>query len=342
MFKMEEYLAKDRVSENQCAQINGLLEDLRNQLQRLELPLSFTVTLFGSYGSGLASKSCSEVDILVKFDGKLIRAASQDQLGQALVMAIKDWSNIADLVAYDDNTGLISCKSKEPLLKLRMLACKSSSFPLQYLYHVRLFHSYANCHSRAPVFITAVKRWATSNHLKKSVADRATPFTGFHWTVIALAYLIGHQIAPNLHELANRAPDVPRMQYGPSAELDVFASIEEQSHVSTGHEINDLFRGFVTWLSQTDLLSVDIDIRSSSLSMRPPNKRGYLVIMDPCSTTPVNTVVTPCHQREHIVFGLRVRKAAEVALDQLTKDISVTDLVYPATSMNLRVDVAVP
>ena len=342
MFKLEEYISKDRVSEDQCTRINTLLDDLRSQLLRLELPLSFTVTLFGSYGSGLASKSCSEVDILVKFDGKLIRAASRDQLGQALVVAIKDWSNISELVAYDDNTGLVSCKSKDPHFKLRLLACKSSSFPLQYLYHVRLFQSYAFCHSRAPVFLTAVKRWAASNHLKKSVADRGIPFTGFHWTIIALSYLIGQHVVPNMHELAHGAPDITRMQYGPSVEADVFALIEERSHVSTGHEINDLFLGFITWLAQVDLLSFDIDIRSSNPTLRPPNQRGYLVIFDPCSATPINTVVAPNHQREHIVFGLRIRKAAELALDQLQRDISTTDLVYPATSMNLRIDVAVP
>jgi hypothetical protein len=192
------------------------------------------------------------------------------------------------------------------------------------------------------VFITAVKRWAISNHLKKNVADRGTPFSGFHWTIIALSYLIEHHVVPNLHELARESPDLPRMQYGANVDVDIFAFIEKPSHVSTGHEINDLFQGFMDWLSRIDLLSLELDIRTSSVSVRPPKQRGFLVINDPCSMASINTVVAPSHQREHIVFGLKIRNAAEVALEQMQKNISVTDLVYPATSKNLRVDVAVP
>jgi hypothetical protein len=342
---MEHYLRNDYVRKSVCEKVDECVNDLREHVMGITDSLKFTVTLCGSYGCGLASVSDSLVDVIVKIDGRLTRSLDQDGLVRAFSSAIKDWSSYGDDTPVMGNTGLIICRTKDPSIVLRLLICNSNSFPIRSMYHTRLFLSYANSHCRVPVFVATIKRWARVNNISSPVALPSCPLNGFHWTIISLAFLIENNIIPNLGDLAKESMDIPRIQYGTNPSEHIFALIEESSHITTGHEIPDLFVNFVNWLSKIDLLSREIDLQTTSIVERPPMQRGYLVIRDPCSMTSINTVDSSIPQRDQIVFGLKVRKAASVAVEQM-KRASVSELVYTTLGArpgsNQRIDVAVP
>lgn len=344
MFNIEDYLKTDFVGASQSDKVNAYVDEFRNHLASLSerVSITFTVALCGSYGSGLASRSDSLVDVIVKLDGKATRGLDKNMLAQIVELIIQDWSIYENHVRHQDDADLIICNTKVPGLTLRISVCTSSLFDIEKLFHVRLFHSYANSHTRVPIFISAIKRWARSHDLSLPVVKESCPFSGFHWTIVGLAFLIEQQVVPNLHELARASSDIPRMQFGANKDIDVFALIENPSHVSTGHEVGDLFIAFLEWLSQTDLLTREIDLRAITHVDRQPSQRGYLVINNPCKVNAVNTVNASFHQRHQIVFGLKIRRAASDCLDTLKKSRSISKLLYPPSGVFQRIDIAVP
>ena len=342
MFKIEDYLRTDVVSKSVSDKVNSCVDDLRLHLASLSerVNIAFTVALYGSYGSGLASRSESLVDVIVKLDSKRTRSLERGRLAQIVEFIIQDWQMYENHVRPQDDTDLIICNTKVPGVTLRIWVCTSGLFEIEKLFHTRLFQSYGHSHTRVAIFISAVKRWAKSVDLSSSVVRDSCLFSGFHWTVLALVFLIEQHVVPNLHDLARESSEMPRMQFGANKDLDVFALIENPSHIATGHEVGDLFIGFIEWLSHTDLLTRVIDLRS--VTVRQPNQRGYLVIHDPCKVSSVNTVNPLFHQRFQIVFGLKIRKAASDCLDALKQSRSISNLLYPPRGVFQRIDVAVP
>jgi len=324
MTLIEKYLQEDYIASDTSETIQKCVDELRAYVAGFPDVLKLTLTISGSHATGLASRADSMVDLIVKMEGKLTRKLDGDQLAVALSAGLNDWSFVTQVTPVEGNTALLLCKTKNEAIVLRVLACNTVSFPSSQMYHSRLINSYAVCDPRVPILITMVKRWARCYGFSSPIALETCPFSGFHWTILALYFLIETGIAPNLHHVGvTRRDDVTRIQYGPSPLEHVFALVTRQQcnpPPATEIEMVQITGRFFEWLSSVDLLSQVLCIKKVGVCAPIQNTSGWIRVMDPCTVTEVNTVTASKNQKNQIVFALKIRKAAKQILDDCRKE----------------------
>ena len=212
------------------------------------------------------------------------------------------------------------------------------------------------CDSRAPVVIALIKHWASFTGHSKPVVTLACPFSGFHWTILTLYFLIESDVIPNLHDVNPAAPDHVKVVYGPRPERDSFLNITDTKSarkLTVGHRTvsDDPFQlcgGFFDWLSSVDLLNVIIDIREAGKRrMIPTDRKGWIVVADPVQPGIHNTIRTDSGQKSQVEFAMKLRKTAKVVTEKLrgTNETTFFNQLLSRTADNgssNKLDKAVP
>ncbi len=311
----------------------------------------------GSLTTGLGSRQSLGLDFIVSMDGgHLTDSLSGDQLAVALSKGLTDWNDLASLEAVGEGSSILSISTSNSQARVRIFACKPSTFPLNFLNHTLLFSSYALCDPRAPIVVSLIKQWATSVEFSSPDVKLSCPFSGFHWTILILYFLVDVGVLPNLHKPTVESTEITKVIYGPNPERHSFACIKDPKHAQLllkgspgiADNVFQLCSGFFDWLASIDLLTVVIDMRlAGSGRMTTSNHKGWISIADPAMPGFYNTVNTFAGQKSQVEFALKLRKLASTMPAKLrgsTEATFIKSLMSRAntTGPSLKIDKAVP
>jgi hypothetical protein len=355
---MQSYLTQHLVTEDQLGQVTLSLNRFKEYVSRFPEVIKLTVCPIGSFTSGLASKESSSLDLVVCMDGgALTNGLNGDQLALALSKGLNDWTELMNMVHVGGDSSTLIIETKHDKKLIRIHACKPSTFPIKYLIHSQLFTSYAFCDPRVPPFVAIVKQWAQSSGFSQTLPTLQCPLTGFHWTVIALYFLIESGVIPNLHMLVNMFPESTREVFGPLIDRDSYLVVPD---ASAGRRLTEALKikpqnmkviisRFFGWLSDTDLLSTAIDLKTAAASTQSPftTKKGWILITDPVRPGVVNTVITNQGQKSQVEFAMRLQRTARLVADQTSglDDSAIDQALLSHGSIGgptVKVDKAVP
>jgi hypothetical protein len=319
---MQSYIQNHIVGLKSLNLVNSCLAQFREYVARFPEVIKLTISPTGSYTSGLASRENSILDIVACMDGgALTNNLTSDQLALALSKGLNDWSDLASLEAVGDGSGVLILTTKNANFKLRIITCKPATFPLNFVYHSMLFGSFAFCDPRATVVITFVKEWAIAFGFSSSVFRLNCPFSGFHWTILTLYFLIESGVLPNLHGLTRDFPSFQRVVYGPSPTEDSFLCVQDstvaqqlmRNRRTISDDVFQLCAGFFDWLSAVDLLQVVFDLRTAgNRRIETTQRKGWIFIADPSKSGCVNTVEGELGQKSQVEFAIKLRRAAGI------------------------------
>lgn len=324
---MQAYIESHYISGNRLEKVSSCLIRFREYVSRFPEVIKLTVCPVGSFTTGFASAESSPLDLVVCMDGgQLTNSLNGDQLALALSKGLNDWSELRNMIAVGNQTSTLILEIKETLNLIRIHACKPNTFPINYLYHSRLLTSYAFSGPYVVPLVSLVKQWAQTSGFSQSLATAQCPFSGFQWTLLVLYFLINSKTTPNLHQLTNALPDVPREIYGPHVETDSFVLLQDpvavkrlsESFKARKTDFDRLIFEFFEWLGLTDLLTVMIDLKNAGSGASLPSiKRGWIVISDPTCPGTVNTVHTESGQKSQVEFAMKLRRTAKMVYDRM-------------------------
>ena len=320
---MQNYIQNSFVSKEALLRVETCLSELNEYITRFPDVLKLTVCLTGSYSTGLAARNGSSIDLVVCMDGgSLTDGLNGHHLAVALSTGLNDWEFLSSLNPSAPEASLLIADTIDSSIKLKIRACKPSNFPLNHLYHSRLLSSYAFCDPRHPALVGLIKQWACSSGFSTSIPSSHCPLSGFHWTIIVTAFLIGAQIVPNLHQASAVVRELPRDQYGPRPEKDAYIVVPDaaagkrlfSNTANLSVTVSQLAVDFFRWLSLTDLLAWAISLQAAGpADPLPSPKRGWIVIADPALPGIFNTVDPTFDQKGQVVFAMKLqREAAKV------------------------------
>lgn len=319
---IKRFLQTDMVGPKTHAKVVGCLSELHEYIAGFPSVLKLSVILIGSYSSGLAFRSGSMVDLIVRMDGGALTASLDgDQLALALSAGLKDWPYLKNLTPLGNNSGTLICETRDPCIILRIRACNTERFPVSNFFHSKLFSSYSNIDPKIVVFISGLKHWARTCGFSSPVPFSNCPFSGFHWTILAIFFLTQTNLVPNLHATSG----APRVQYGPGR-LDFWLVSDRVEGYSIGkYNIKEVFEFFFQWLGKTDLLATSVSLQPNEFF-----KRGWLNIFDPCAATIVNTVDAN-NQKDQVVFAMKLQREALLMTTLVKNATDISDLIYTKT-----------
>ena len=328
-------LQTDLVGLETLGRVNNCLSELQQYIAGVPSVLKLSICTIGSYSTGLASRSGSMVDLVVRMDGGALTAALDgDQLALALAAGLKDWAFLTSLTPLGNNSATLICETIDRSIVLRVRACNTERFPVNHLYHSKLFGSYARCDPRFVILIIATKNWARTSGFSAQVPSSDCPLSGFHWTILVLFFLTNSGYVPNLHNPPSWLRDLPTVQYGPRQSEHSFASVanaEIGKRVCGLVELKELtiptlVSRFFEWLAKTDLLSTSINMQVAGSDKKPlPPRKGWISILDPTMPWAENTIDHSFTQKSQVVFAMKLQREATL-MAGLTKKASEIDL----------------
>ena len=353
---MQMYLQRHFVGPTSLSTVDALLGEFKEYISRFPDVIKLTICLSGSYASGLSLREDSSLDLIVSMDGgQLTSSLDGDQLALALSTGLNDWEKLNKLTPVGSGTSLLIVEPKGSDLTLRIRTCKPSTFPINNLYHSQLFSSYSLCDPRVPAVVALVKHWARRSGYSRENSSKSSPFSGFHWTIIAIAFLIDANVVPNLHLLAAALPDAPREVFGPNPNSDSFVLVSDSAvgrRLSRDPKtqkltVKQLLGQFFLWLAEIDLLATAIDIKAEKVAFPSPRK-GWLWVADPTRAGECNTLANSTDQKLEVIFAMRLRRSAQsvlASLAQVTDEAEFTRILSARASVDgavVKVDAAVP
>lgn len=354
---MQAYIESHYIGDRRLETVNSCLNRFKDYVSRFPEVIKLTVCPVGSFTTGFASTDSTTLDLVVCMDGgTLTRSLNGDQLALALSKGLNDWNELHNLVAVGNDSSTLILETKETKNLIRIHACKPNTFPINYLYHSRLFTSYAFSDPRVAPLVALVKNWAQTSGFCQTLPSTQCPLSGFHWTILVLYFLINSHTIPNLHQLTNILPDVPREIYGPNVQSDSFVLVQD---AISGRRLSAYFNGmksdfnsllfkFFEWLAATDLLIHMIDLREAGTGAQlHSTMRGWIVIIDPTCSGTINTVKTDDGQKSQVEFAIRLQRTAKLMWERM-RDGDENNLLKALSSRTIlgggvsKVDKAVP
>lgn len=354
---LSKYRDQDLIEPKGMEMVLSHIDELKEFIGGLSNILKLTVHVIGSYSAGLALRSDSPVDLLVVLDGgQLTSSLDNDQLAMALSAALYDWKSVGEMHQQGNQSGLLLCNTRGIKLHMNLFACDAGRIPASYIFHTVLFSSYARFNSRVPIFISMVKRWARASGISRRTASETCPLTGFHWTIIALHFLISIGLIPNLHIPSPRTTSLQRIQFGANAVIDTFAVIADEvvgRKVNKGSILNktknngmmEYLKQFFLFLASTDLLNQTISLQFAGVTNPAPSPRGWLSIVDPCLPGQVNTINPLLSQKSVVTCGMLIQRLAKT-MAEMDEEDRLAEFMFSQhaadKSNRETIDVAVP
>jgi hypothetical protein len=290
--------------------------------------------------------------------GALTNSLDQDQLVLALSTGLKDWEYLASLKSTEGVSRLLVAEAKGLNVKLCIRTCKPRTFPVNELYHTQLFSSYSLCDPRVSIITGLVKRWARKAGYSHEIPSANCPFSGFHWTILVLFFLIRIRLVPNLHRLGSVATQLPREVFGPRYDRDSFVVITDRavgSKISQGSParqlpLSHIIVRFFEWFSGLDVLSECVALQSASdlQTSQIPVKLGWINVVDPCRAGWVSVIDPGIDQKSQVLFALKLARLAKKIFVQMRNagdERTIVDLItgrLTPDGPSSKVDRAVP
>lgn len=312
---MNRYLQSDYVGTLTLSKVEKCVNAFQQYIACFPSVLKLSVSLIGSYSSGLASRSGSMVDLLVRMDGgSLTMSLNSDELASALSAGLKDWAFLTSVTPLLNNSGTLICETEESCIFFRIRACNTEKFPVSHLFHSKLFASYLNIDpSKIVVFLNSIKHWSRISGFSSPVPYSACPLSGFHWTIIGLFFLQACGFIPSVFQGS--------VAFGPKIE-DSFASMPQ--HFPIKVPIGELVGRFFSWLAKTDLLSTIVSLKQEK---HIQGKKGWLNILDPTLPYEQNTVDPSFDQKEQVLFAMKLSREAG-KLTHIKTEQELVGIVY--------------
>lgn len=336
---IQSYVERHFISSDHSQSIEKSLREFKAYVSQFPDVLKLTVCVSGSYASGLASQEDSNLDVVVIMDGgALTNSLDRDQLVLALSTGLKDWENILELKTTQSNPRLLVADLVGNRTKFYIRTCKPRTFPLNELYHAKLFSSYSFCDPRISIVISLVKRWARKSGFSSDMSTLGCPFSGFHWTIIVSFFLLKIRMLPNLHRLTSVANHLPKEVYGPRQDRDSFVLVSDrsigekltQNSPTQKLPLSRILVEFFGWLSELDLLSQCIALQSTGSSQaETPVRLGWINVVDPCKAGWVSVIDPSISQKSQVLFALRLSRYARKLFAKLqgSDERTITNLL---------------
>ena len=300
-----DYLSKHYVPEDHARRANQAVNHLNKFLETVfeGTAIRTSAQVVGSYASGLASKTNSMVDVLVRMDGgDLTDSSSPLQLAEAFLTAMDNCPYFASIKSGLSDEPTIECVI-DYSLKLKVRVTSAADFDLHEIHHSRLFASLGRAAPSLPVLVCFVKQWALNAGLAL--------FHGFHWTLLCSYFLIATGHAPN-----------PRSDWGVGNTVhEVFGVLPNQYYqfMESRNDSDAMFKplyvthvvAFLIWLSSADLLHLALDTSGARVTDTP----GWFNIHEPLTDKPMS--LYKANHGDTIKFSLSIQDAARATLELL-------------------------
>jgi hypothetical protein len=296
---LTEFLQNHFVNEIFAARANRAVANLSRYLKAnfQEGGLFVSVHLVGSFASGLASRTESLVDVIVKIDGgELTQSLDSSSLNEALMTALENCPFFASILKQKDHVKCLVDYS----LALKIRAYNSQTFPLNFLHHARMLASVTRVTPCFPILLSYVKSWAAKNNILNAIGN-------FQWTLIVLSFLVNNKVSPSPLE---PLPGSTREFLNIYGESYYYVSERPAHDPLPPRYFGNILTSFFVWLGSIDLLSVGFDVSGIF-----PQK-GWLVVLDP--TTKLNTCCfsdgTSLRHRDIIKLCMTIKENARQML----------------------------
>lgn len=336
---MQTYIQSHFIGAEYLQPIERCFKEFKAYLSQFPDVLKLTVCVCGSYTTGLASIANSSLDLIVSMDGgSLTSSLDRDQLVLALSTGLKDWECLTDLKTTEGNHKLLLAEMEGLEIKFSIRTCKPRTFPMNELYHTQLFGSYSLCDPRVPVVISLIKSWARKAGYSFEIPSANCPFSGFHWTLLVVFFLIKIRMVPNLHRLSTVVSQLPKEVFGPRFDRDCFVVVSDRSvgekltHGSPSQQlsIGKVILDFFGWLSEFDLLSKCVALQVAGTTLSDfPIRLGWINVVDPCKAGWASVIDPSIDQKSQVIFALKLARLARKIHSQLkhADEKTMTDLL---------------